>query len=80
MSTAKTPTVIPATVPPAVRLEDLRRAEIPAYPRYVPPTVPVTEIKDVLAEYEGKIENGTKDESRKITLSGICLFAVIIFV
>ncbi|GJJ73666.1 lysyl-tRNA synthetase, class II [Entomortierella parvispora] len=69
-STVKTPTVIPATVPPAVRLEELRQADIPAYPRYVAPKVPVTEIKHILAEYEGKIENGTKDESKKVTLSG----------
>jgi len=70
LSTAKTPTVVPATVPPAVRLEELRRADLPAYPRYVAPKVPVTEVKDVLAAYEGKMENGTKDESKKITLSG----------
>ncbi|KAG0052781.1 hypothetical protein BGZ83_002135 [Gryganskiella cystojenkinii] len=70
-STAKAPpSTEPPTLLPAARLAELNRVGLAAYPRYVPPKVPVSQIKDVVTEYEGKIEKGTKDESKKVTLTG----------
>ncbi|KAG0367920.1 lysine--tRNA ligase-like protein [Gamsiella multidivaricata] len=55
---------------PEARLEELSHLGITPYPRYQPPKVPLVQVRDVIAEYQDALENGTKDESKKVSISG----------
>ncbi|KAF9211696.1 hypothetical protein BGZ59_007724 [Podila verticillata] len=53
--------VEPIPLKPAARLEELRRVGLTPYPRYQPPSIPLAPIRDLVAQYQDTMENGTKD-------------------
>ncbi|KAF9083427.1 hypothetical protein BGX23_011494 [Mortierella sp. AD031] len=55
---------------PAARLEELNRLGITPYPRYQTPKVPAVLVPDIFREYDQKLENGAKDETKKVTICG----------
>ncbi|KAF9181509.1 hypothetical protein BGZ50_005481 [Haplosporangium sp. Z 11] len=58
------------TQTPEERLEELNRLKLTPYPRYQIPSVPVVQVRDVIADFQDVLENGTKDETKKITITG----------
>ncbi|KAI1317512.1 hypothetical protein EDD11_008319 [Mortierella claussenii] len=60
----------PGALKPEARLQELIGLGIKPYPRYQSPETPTMSVQDVIAEYHGKIENGTKDETKKVSLNG----------
>ncbi|KAK3843986.1 MAG: hypothetical protein J3R72DRAFT_473586 [Linnemannia gamsii] len=59
-----------SSIKPEARLEELNRLGITPYPRYQAPKVPAVLVRNVIQEYEHKLENGTKDETKKISICG----------
>ncbi|KAF9427892.1 hypothetical protein BGZ94_003917 [Podila epigama] len=59
-----------APLKPAARLEELRRAGFDPYPRYQHPSIPIVPIRDVIATYEDTLDNGAKDLTKKISVTG----------
>ncbi|KAG0061437.1 hypothetical protein BGZ89_011447 [Linnemannia elongata] len=57
-------------VKPAARLEELNRLGLTPYPRYQAPKVPTVLVRDLIQEYDHKLENGTKDETKKVSICG----------
>ncbi|KAF9206127.1 hypothetical protein BGZ49_002954 [Haplosporangium sp. Z 27] len=57
-------------VKPEVRLEELNNLSIRPYPRYQSPKVPIVQVRDIIADYQDKIEAGTKDETKKLSING----------
>ncbi|KAF9586397.1 hypothetical protein BGW38_005674 [Lunasporangiospora selenospora] len=55
---------------PSSRLEELRHLGVTPYPRYQSPKTPAVLVKDLISQYQDRLENGTKDESVKITING----------
>ncbi|KAF9377453.1 hypothetical protein CPB97_010194 [Podila verticillata] len=62
--------VEPIPLKPAARLEELRRVGLTPYPRYQPPSIPLAPIRDLVAQYQDTMENGTKDLTKKYSISG----------
>lgn len=60
------------SIKPAARLEELNRLGFTPYPRYQAPKVPAVLVRDVIQECEHKLENGTKDETKKVSICGKC--------
>ncbi|KAG0282617.1 hypothetical protein BGZ96_000305 [Linnemannia gamsii] len=58
------------SIKPAARLEELNRLGITPYPRYQAPKVPTVLVRDVIQECERRLENGTKDETKKVSICG----------
>lgn len=61
-------------VKPAARLEELNRLGLTPYPRYLAPKVPTVLVRDLIQEYDHRLENGTKDETKKVSICGKCSF------
>ncbi|KAG0374585.1 hypothetical protein BGX24_010219 [Mortierella sp. AD032] len=59
-----------SSIKPEARLEELNRLGINPYPRYQAPKVPAVLVRNVIQEYEHKLENGTKDETKKVSICG----------
>ncbi|KAG0001691.1 hypothetical protein BGZ79_004301 [Entomortierella chlamydospora] len=57
-------------VKPEVRLEELNSLSIKPYPRYQQPKVPAVQVKDIITDYQDTMESGTKDETKKVSVSG----------
>ncbi|KAF9113810.1 hypothetical protein BGX27_000780 [Mortierella sp. AM989] len=57
-------------VKPEARLEELKNLAIKPYPRYQPPKVPVVQVRDIISNYQDILENGTRDENKKVSVSG----------
>ncbi|KAG9070801.1 hypothetical protein KI688_008342 [Linnemannia hyalina] len=57
-------------VKPAARLEELNRLGLTPYPRYQAPKVPTVLVRDLIQEYDHRLENGTKDETKKVSICG----------
>ncbi|KAI8361486.1 lysyl-tRNA synthetase [Mortierella sp. GBAus27b] len=55
---------------PEERLEDLKSLGVTPYPRYRPPTVPLVEVRHIIRDNQDVLENGTKDETKKVSISG----------
>jgi len=56
---------------PEERLEELTRLGITPYPRYSPPKVPLVEIGNIIKDYQDVLEDGSKDETKKVSISGM---------
>ncbi|KAF9969712.1 hypothetical protein BGZ73_007805 [Actinomortierella ambigua] len=56
------------------RLKELAEAGLSAYPRYQPPAddlrSTVVPVRDLISKYQDTLGDGTKDESRKVTING----------
>jgi hypothetical protein len=61
------------TIKPEVRLEELNRLGIAPYPRYQTPKVPAVLVRDLIQEYDHRLESGTKDETKKVSICGTAL-------
>ncbi|KAF9924151.1 hypothetical protein FBU30_005819 [Linnemannia zychae] len=57
-------------VKPEVRLEELYRHGLTPYPRYQAPKIAAVPVRDIIQEYDQTMENGTKDETKKVTICG----------
>ncbi|KAF9120802.1 hypothetical protein BGW39_011095 [Mortierella sp. 14UC] len=57
------------SIKPEVRLEELNRLGIAPYPRYQAPKIPAVLVRDVIQEYDHRLENGTKDETKKCNIA-----------
>ncbi|KAF9175904.1 hypothetical protein BGX21_010706 [Mortierella sp. AD011] len=57
-------------VKPEIRLEELNNLSIKPYPRYQQPKVPAVQVKDIITDYQDTMESGTKDETKKVSVSG----------
>ncbi|KFH71782.1 lysyl-tRNA synthetase [Podila verticillata NRRL 6337] len=62
--------VEPIPLKPAARLEELRRVGLTPYPRYQPPSIPLAPIRDLVAQYQDTMENGTKVLTKKYSICG----------
>jgi hypothetical protein len=61
------------TLKPEEQLEELNRLGITPYPRYRSPKVPITQVRDIVTEYQDVLKDGTKDESKKVSICGMTL-------
>ncbi|KAF9997530.1 hypothetical protein BGZ65_006895 [Modicella reniformis] len=63
-------TLEPWLVKPEERLEELSRLGITPYPRYKTPKIPIVDVQDIINDYQDVLENGTKDETKKVSING----------
>ncbi|KAF9930821.1 hypothetical protein BGZ67_005605 [Mortierella alpina] len=60
----------PWLLKPEARLEELLRQGLTPYPRYQAPTIAVVPVKEIVAEYQEVLENGRRDNNKKVSITG----------
>ncbi|KAG0198585.1 hypothetical protein BGX28_007974 [Mortierella sp. GBA30] len=60
----------PWLLKPEARLEELKHHGLTPYPRYQAPKIPVVPVRDIIAEYQNVLQDGTKDETKKVSVTG----------